>query len=61
MPYRPHFLDDTDDKPQELSEKDARTFISGKFRDARMRQLRWQQQRGRVDAKTACPDALKGP
>ena len=27
MPYLIHFLDDTDDKPQELSEKDARTVI----------------------------------
>ena len=43
MPYLIHFLDDTDDKPQELSEKDARTVIWGKFSDARMRQLRWQQ------------------
>ena len=43
MSYLIRFLDDTDDKPQELSEKDARIVMWGKFNDARMRQLRFQQ------------------
>ena len=43
MPCLIHYLDDTDDKPQELSEKDARILIWGKFRDDWMRQLRWRQ------------------
>ena len=49
MPYTLHFNDDTDDKPQQISEEDALRIIGNYYLGEAIREQRWKElQRGRI-------------
>ena len=48
-PYTLHFNDDTDDKPEQLSEEDALRVIRNYYLGEALRKQRWEElQRGEV-------------